>query len=69
MDRRGRVVYQYERPFRDSSTHIVLESLNYMARMAALVPSARATAEPDPTARGVLLLAYCVEKLRPLIDQ
>jgi hypothetical protein len=50
-------VYQYKRPFRDGSTHVVLEFLDFMARMAALVASARATAEPDPPTRGVLLLA------------
>jgi hypothetical protein len=33
MDRRGRVVYPYKRPFRDGSTHVVLEPLDFMFRM------------------------------------
>ena len=41
MDRRGWVVYQYRRPFRDGSTHVVLEPLDFIARLAALVPRPR----------------------------
>ena len=41
MDRRGWVVYQYKRPFRDGSTHVVLEPLDFIARLAALVPRPR----------------------------
>ena len=36
MDRRGRVVYQYKRPFRDGSTHVVPERLDFMFRMNAM---------------------------------
>lgn len=38
VDRHGRVVYRYKQPFRDGSTHLVLEPLGFMARLAALVP-------------------------------
>ena len=31
----GRVVYRYKRPFRDGSTHVVLEPLDFIARLAA----------------------------------
>ena len=41
MDRQGRVVYRYRRPFRDGSTHVVFEPLDFMARLAALVPRPR----------------------------
>ena len=41
VDGRGRVVYQYKHPFRDGSTHVVLEPLDFMARLAALVPRPR----------------------------
>jgi ribosomal protein S27E len=41
VDRQGRVVYRYKRPFRDGSTHVVLEPLDFMARLAALVPRPR----------------------------
>jgi ribosomal protein S27E len=41
LDRQGRVVYQYKRAFRDGSTHVVLEPLDFMARLAALVPRPR----------------------------
>jgi hypothetical protein len=41
VDTRGRVVYQYKQPFRDGSTHVVLEPLDFIARLAALVPRPR----------------------------
>jgi hypothetical protein len=39
VDGRGRVVYQYKQPFRDGSTHVVLEPLDFMAGLAVLVPT------------------------------
>ena len=41
VDDHGRVVYRYKRPFRDGSTHVVLEPLDFIARLAALVPRPR----------------------------
>jgi hypothetical protein len=41
VDGRGRVVYRYKHPFRDGSTHVVLEPLDFIARLAALVPRQR----------------------------
>jgi ribosomal protein S27E len=41
QDDRGRVVYRYKQPFRDGSTHVVLEPLDFIARLAALVPRPR----------------------------
>ena len=41
VDTRGRVVYRYKQPFRDGSTHVLLEPLDFMARLAALVPRPR----------------------------
>jgi hypothetical protein len=38
VDTHGRVVYQYKQPFRDGSTHVVFEPLDFIARLAALVP-------------------------------
>lgn len=40
-DTSGRVVYRYRQPFRDGSTHVVLEPLDFLARLAALVPRPR----------------------------
>jgi hypothetical protein len=34
-------VYQYKQPFRDGSTHKGLEPLDFIARLAALVPRPR----------------------------
>ena len=34
-------MYRYKQPFRDGSTHVVLEPLDFMARLAALVPRPR----------------------------
>jgi hypothetical protein len=33
VDGRGRMVYQYKHPFRDGSTHVILEPLDFMYRM------------------------------------
>ena len=41
VDRQGRVVYRYKQPFRDGSTHVVLEPLDFIARLAAIVPRPR----------------------------
>ncbi|MEE4217797.1 MAG: transposase [Xanthomonadales bacterium] len=41
VDTRGSVVYRYKHPFRDGSTHVVLEPLDFIARLAALVPRPR----------------------------
>jgi ribosomal protein S27E len=41
VDVQGRVVYRYKHPFRDGSTHVVLEPLDFIARLAALVPRPR----------------------------
>jgi hypothetical protein len=41
VDRCGRIVYQYKQPFRDGSTHGVLEPLDFIARLATLVPRPR----------------------------
>jgi hypothetical protein len=38
VDDQGRVVYRYKQPFRDGSTHVVLEPLDFIARLANLVP-------------------------------
>jgi len=40
-DDQGRVVYRYKRPFRDGSTHVILEPLDFIARLAAPVPRPR----------------------------
>jgi len=42
VDAQGRVVYRYKRPFRDGSTHVVLEPLDFIARLAALAPATAA---------------------------
>jgi hypothetical protein len=46
----GQVRYTLETPYRDGTTHLVLEPLELMARLAALVPPPRA---PDPLPRRV----------------
>ena len=38
---RGQVIYRFEQPFRDGSTRIVLDPLDFIARLAALVPRPR----------------------------
>ena len=38
---RGQVIYKFKQPFRDGSTHVVLDPLDFIARSAALVPRPR----------------------------
>ena len=38
---RGQVIYRFKQPFRDGSTHVVLDPLDFIARLAALVPRPR----------------------------
>jgi hypothetical protein len=38
---RGQVIYKFEQPFRDGTTHVVLDPLDFIARLAALVPRPR----------------------------
>ena len=47
VDDRGRAVYRYKRPFRDGSTHVVLEPLDFIARLAAWVPRPRQFSKKD----------------------
>ena len=47
-DDHGRVVYRYKRPFRDGSTHVILEPLDFMFRMNGM-----------PRAQGCARLQGC----------
>lgn len=38
---RGQVMYKFKQPFRDGTTHVVLDPLDFIARLAALVPRPR----------------------------
>jgi len=44
VDHRGRVLYRYKQPFRDGSTHVVLEPLDFIARLAAIERSGKCKA-------------------------
>ncbi len=48
VDDHGRVVYRYKRPFRDGSTHVILEPLDFMFRMNGM-----------PRAQGCARLQGC----------
>jgi len=37
----GRVRYQLKTPYRDGTTHVLFEPLDFLARLAALVPKPR----------------------------
>jgi hypothetical protein len=37
----GNVRYQLKTPYRDGTTHVIFEPLDFMARLAALVPRPR----------------------------
>ena len=38
---RGQVIYRFKQPFRDGSTHVVLDPLDFIDRLAASVPRPR----------------------------
>jgi hypothetical protein len=38
---RGQVIYRFKQPFRDGTTHVVLDPLDFISRLAALVPRPR----------------------------
>ena len=38
---RGQVVYRLKHPFGDGTTHVVLDPMNFIARLAALIPRPR----------------------------
>ena len=42
VNERGQVVYRLKHPFRDGTTQVVLDPLDFIARLAALVPRPRA---------------------------
>ncbi len=42
VDGDGLVVYELKHPFRDGTTHVLFEPLDFIARLAALVPRPRA---------------------------
>ena len=48
----GQVRYTLKSPYRDGTTHIVLEPLDLMARLAALVPHSKLRAAVTPAGRG-----------------
>lgn len=37
----GNIRYQLKRPYRDGTTHVIFEPLDFIARLAALVPKPR----------------------------
>ena len=41
MDSHGNVRYQLKTPYRDGTTHVIFEPLDFIARLAALVPKPR----------------------------
>jgi hypothetical protein len=51
VDRQGRVVYQCKQPFRDGSTHVVLEPLDFVVRPVDLVEA--------PATKGAQQVTVC----------
>ena len=51
LTRGGNVRYQLKTPYRDGTTHVIFEPLDFIARLAALVPKAQS--QPNPLPRGV----------------
>jgi hypothetical protein len=58
----GQVRYQLKTPHRDGTTHVVLEPVDFIARLAALVPKPRGSLTRY---HGVLLRASCPPPFGP----
>ena len=65
VDDHGRVVYRYKRPFRDGSTHVVLEPLDFIARLAALVPRPKLNLTRFHSAGGIEVTTLAKPKKWP----
>jgi hypothetical protein len=50
--RAGQVVLQLKSPYKDGTTHIVMEPLEFMERLAALVPRPRLHSDSLPWRAG-----------------
>jgi hypothetical protein len=48
LTRDGRVAYALKTPYRDGTTHVILEPQDFIARLAVLVPG-RQRHDPPPT--------------------
>ena len=51
-NRAGQVVLQLKSPYKDGTTHIVMEPLEFMERLAALVPAPASPSDPLPRRAG-----------------
>jgi hypothetical protein len=58
----GLVVYELKHPFRDATTHVLFEPLDFIARLAALVPRPRSHLIRF---HGLLLRASCPTPFGP----
>ena len=45
---RGQVRYELKTPYRDGTTHVIFDPLDFIARLAALVPKPRSQSHPIP---------------------
>jgi hypothetical protein len=52
---RGKIIYKFKQPFRDRTTHVVIDPLDFIARLAALLSDAGS--RPLGLLLGVLVLA------------
>lgn len=50
LTRDGRVRYELKTPYRDGTTHVIFEPLNFMAKLAALIPKPRVNLPRPPRA-------------------
>ena len=41
LTRNGRIRYQLKTPYNDGTTHVIFESLDFIAKLVALVPKPR----------------------------
>jgi hypothetical protein len=48
----GQVVLQLKSPYKDGTTHVVMEPLEFMERLAALVPPPTSPSDPVRQAQG-----------------
>jgi len=69
----SRIRYQLKTPYRDGTTHVIFEPLDFIARLAALVPKPRVTLTRfhgvfAPNSRHRALVTPALPELRRTAD-
>jgi hypothetical protein len=62
LTNQGKIRYELKTPYRDGTTHVILEPVDFLVKLAALVPKPRVNLTRD---HGVLLRTSCPPPFGP----